>query len=181
MTSICIFCGAKAGTKNEYTKAAKTLVEELVRRDITLVYGGGNTGLMGVIANHALALGGKVIGVIPESLAEMEVAHEGLTELHYVADMHDRKKVLTKLSDGFIALPGGTGTLDEFFQEIALKQIGYHAKNCGLLNTDHYYDHLVAFLNHATDQGFLDPIWREFVVVNPSPAKLVTGLLELTR
>lgn len=181
MTSICIFCGAKDGAKPEYTEAAKALVEELVRRDITLIYGGGNTGLMGVIANHALSLGGKVIGVIPVSLAGMEIAHEGLTELHHVADMHDRKKMLTELSDGFIALPGGTGTLDEFFQEIALRQTRYHNKNCGLLNTDDYYDHLVAFLNHATDQGFLDPEWRKFVTVNPSPEKLVTELLKLSK
>lgn len=177
MTSICIFCGAKNGAKPEYTEAAKVLVEELVRRDITLVYGGANVGLMGVIANHALSLGGKVVGVMPESLAGLEMTHNGLTELHLVADMHDRKKMLAKLADGFIALPGGTGTLDEFFQELVLRQVAYHNKNCGLLNTDNYYGHLIAFMDHATDQGFINPEWRKFVVVNSSPKKLVTELL----
>lgn len=181
MTSICIFCGAKDGAKPEYTKAAKAVAEELVRRNITLIYGGGNTGLMGVVARHALSLGGRVIGVMPDALAGREITHKSLTELHHVADMHDRKKMLTELSDGFIALPGGTGTLDELFQEMALKQTGYHNKNCALLNTDHYYDHLIAFLNHATDQGFLSPRWRDFVVVNSSPEKLVTKLLELSK
>lgn len=181
MTSICIFCGAKDGINPQYTEAAKALVEELVHRNITLVYGGGNTGLMGVIANHALSSGGKVIGVIPESLVGMEIAHEGITELHRVADMHDRKKMLAELSDGFIALPGGTGTMDELFQEIALRQTAYHNKNCGLLNTNNYYDHLIAFLNHATDQGFLNPQWREYVITHSSPEKLVTELLELSQ
>ena len=177
MTAICIFCGSRDGARPEYKQAAMELVEELVKRKITLIYGGANSGLMGTIANHALKLGGKVIGVIPHSF-EREKAHTGLTELHYVDDMHDRKKMLADLADGFIALPGGTGTMDELFQEIALRQTGYHNKTCGLLNTANYYDSLVAFLNQAANEGFLDNQWQQHLVISRSPSELLSQLLD---
>lgn len=178
MKSICIFCGAKEGTKPEYKQASIALVEELVSRDITIIYGGCRTGIMGVVADHALKLGGKVIGIMPENLVDLELTHEGLTELHFTEDMHDRKKLLAQMSDGFIALPGGTGTLDELFQEVALRQTGYHDKTCGLLNVANYYEHLIAFLNHATTEGFLNPQWREYLIINDSPTQLLSKLLE---
>ncbi|MRI32576.1 TIGR00730 family Rossman fold protein [Endozoicomonas sp. OPT23] len=149
MQSVCIFCGARSGSVPQYRESALTLAEELVRRDITLIYGGSSIGLMGDIASHALAEGGKVIGVIPDVLAEKNFAHPELTDTHWVKDMSARKSVMTDLSDGFIALPGGVGTLDELFEVLALNQVGSQNKPIALLNTLNYYELLLQFLNHA--------------------------------
>ena len=179
MTSICIFCGANKGVLPEYRQSALALVDALVSQEITLVYGGGNVGLMGVIADQALMQGGKVIGVMPEAMISREIAHTELTQMHIVADMHERKKRLTELSDAFIALPGGTGTMDELFQEIVLKQTGYHNKVCGLLNTEQYYDHLVAFIEHGANQGFIKSEWQKDLIVEQSPEALIGRVMEV--
>ena len=173
MASICIFCGANEGILPVYRESAIKLAEALVSEKITLVYGGGNVGLMGIISDHALQIGGRVIGVMPEALMDREIAHTNLTEMHVVKDMHDRKKLLSQLSDAFIALPGGIGTMDELFQEMALQQINYHNKTCGLLNTENYYDHLMSFLKHSDAQGFIRHTWQDDLIIDADPANLV--------
>ncbi len=155
MKSICVYCGSSPGNSEDYANAARSLALELVTQDIDLIYGGGNIGLMGIIADEVLLLGGKVTGVIPNALLEKEVGHRGLTQLYIVKDMHERKAMMANLSDGFIAMPGGLGTLEELFEVLTWSQIGYHDKPIGLLNVLGFYDGLIQFIKHLVVQGFL--------------------------
>lgn len=155
MKRICVYCGSSIGKRPEYATAAKALGKALVDRNIGLVYGGASVGIMGLIANTVLELGGEVIGIIPQAIADKEIAHTGLTELKVVANMHERKAMMADYSDGFIALPGGMGTLEELFEVLTWAQLGFHQKPCGVLNVAGYYDHLIAFLEHAVDQEYL--------------------------
>lgn len=175
---LCVFCGSSPGRRPAYTAAARELARGLVDRGITLVYGGAHAGLMGVLADTALAAGGEVIGIIPADLVAVEIAHEGLSELHVVASMSERKARMTELSDAFVALPGGFGTLEEFFEAVTAVQVGAHAKPCGLLNVDRYFDRLLGFLDHAVDEALLRPENREIVLVGNEPATLLDRLEE---
>ncbi|AMO54995.1 hypothetical protein GZ77_00090 [Endozoicomonas montiporae] len=177
MTSISVFCGANTGHRPEYKAAALDLVEAMVKRDITLVYGGGNIGLMGHIANHALSLSGRVVGVIPQMMVDLEKAHESLTEMHIVDTMHERKQMLCDLSDGCIALPGGTGTLDELFEYIVLLQVGAHDKPSGLLNVSGYFDHLLKFMDHANAEGYVTQSLPDILSVDEKPEPLLDTLI----
>jgi uncharacterized protein (TIGR00730 family) len=171
--SICVFCGSSSGNDPAYETAARSLGETLASAGITLVYGGGHVGLMGVVANAALGAGGEAIGVIPQSLVEREIAHNRLTDLHIVGSMHERKALMSELSEGFIALPGGTGTLEEFFEVLTWAQLGEHGKPCGLLNIAGYYDPLLAVFDHMVDNGFLSEKNRSIVLVETEPAALL--------
>ena len=170
---ICIFTGSSRGIRAEYTDAARGLACQLVERGYGLVYGGGNVGLMAVIADAVLGQGGHVTGVIPDALVSQEVAHRGLSELRVVQSMHERKAVMADLSDGFIAMPGGIGTMEEFFEVLSWAQLGLHDKPCGLLNIGGYYDHLLRFMNHAVEQEFLKPRHRALLIVAEEPGKLL--------
>ena len=156
--AICLFCGSSPGRDPAFRAAAAHFGETLAQRGIRLIYGGGSVGLMGVAADACLAKGGEVIGVIPRLLMDKEVGHHGITKMHVVADMHERKALMTTLADGFIALPGGFGTLDELFEALTWLQLGYHGKPVGLLNVNGFFDHLTQFLYHAHDQRFLRPM-----------------------
>ena len=155
IASLCVYCGSAAGNVPVYADAARALGRELVRRDIGLVYGGGNVGLMGAIADEVMANGGRAVGVIPEALMKREVGHHGLTELHIVRDMHERKAMMAELGDGFIAMPGGFGTLEELFEVTTWAQLGLHEKPIGLLNVDGFYDGLTGCASHLVAQGFV--------------------------
>lgn len=174
MRRLCVFCGSRTGKPAIYAAAATALGSLLAERNIELVYGGGKVGLMGVIADAVLAAGGTVVGVIPEALMEKELGHGGVTELHVVQTMHERKALMSELSDGFIALPGGYGTLEELFEVITWAQLGIQYKPCGLLNVGGYYNSLLALLDHATDRGFIREMHRGLVAVDDDPV----GLLE---
>ncbi|MDF3037047.1 MAG: family Rossman fold protein, partial [Paucimonas sp.] len=153
------------------------LARAMVRQDISLVYGGGNVGLMGIIADEVLALGGKAIGVIPQALMDHEVGHQGLTELHVVKDMHERKALMAELADGFVALPGGIGTLEELFEALTWAQLGYHRKPVGLLNTSGFYDKLSDFLAHLVTSGFLKPAHAALLIHADDPDALLSRFL----
>ena len=171
---ICIFTGSNRGIRSEYADAARQAARQVVERGYGLVYGGGNVGLMGVIADAVLERGGHVTGVIPDALVSQEVAHRGLSDLRVVQSMHERKATMADLSDAFIAMPGGIGTMEEFFEVLSWAQLGLHNKPCGLLNIGGYYDHLIRFMNHAVDQEFLKPKHRALLIVEKEP----TGLLD---
>jgi hypothetical protein len=173
MRKICVFTGSRHGALSEYADAAKALGRELVTRGYGLVYGGGNVGLMTVIADQVLEHGGHVTGVIPDSLVSKEVAHQGLSDLRVVQSMHERKALMAELSDGFIAMPGGIGTMEEFFEVLSWAQLGLHDKPCGLLNVAGYYDPLIQFLDHAVFDDFLKPKHRALLIVEKEPAKLL--------
>ena len=170
---ICIFTGSSRGIRSEYTDAARGLARLLVERGYGLVYGGGNVGLMAVIADAVLDSGGHVTGVIPDALVSQEVAHRGLSELRVVQSMHERKAMMAELSDAFIAMPGGIGTMEEFFEVLSWAQLGLHGKPCGLLNIGGYYDHLIRFMNHAVDQEFLKPKHRALLIVEEETNRLL--------
>ncbi len=174
MKSICVYCGSNAGKDPAFIAAADRLGEVLALRGIGMVYGGGQVGLMGRIADATLAAGGRVVGVIPEFLALKEIAHMGLSELHVVRSMHARKAKMVKLSQAFIAMPGGIGTMEEMFEVWTWAQLGQHRHPVGLLNVNGYYDELVAFLDKMTDQGFLAPEHRGAFIVSDR----VTSLLD---
>jgi len=157
MRRVCVFCGSSVGARPEYREAARALARALTRRGIGLVYGGARVGVMYEIAATALEAGGEVIGVIPQDLADKEVAFTGLSDLRVVGSMHERKALMAELSDGFIALPGGLGTIEELLEVLAWAQLGLHKKPCGLLNVCRYFDALVGFLDHAVDQRFIKP------------------------
>lgn len=173
MRSVCVFCGSGPGANPTYLDLARRTGAVLAERGLTLVYGGGGVGLMGELADAALAVGGHVIGVIPEALAKREVAHLGLPDLRVVGSMHERKALMAELADAFIALPGGLGTLEELFEIVTWAQLGLHAKPCGLVNTDGYYDHLITFLDHAVTARFVRPEHRALIMVEPGPAALL--------
>lgn len=173
LTHVCIYCGSNPGARPEYAEAARELGRTLAERGLTLVYGGGNVGLMGIVADAALAAGGRVVGIIPQALVDKEVAHFGLTELVTVANMHERKLEMANRSGAFIALPGGIGTLEELFEVWTWLQLGFHTKPIGLLNTAGYYDHLLSFIDHQVAERFLKPHQRDLLQVSPSPAALL--------
>jgi uncharacterized protein (TIGR00730 family) len=173
---ICVFAGSRSGARSEYVEAARQLGRMLVERNYGLVYGGGNIGLMGVMADAVLEARGQVIGVIPEPFVVKEVAHRGLSELRVVQSMHERKAVMAELSDGFIALPGGIGTMEEFFEVLSWAQLGIHKKPCGLLNVSDYYQDVVQFLDRAVEHGFLKPQHRSLLLVEREPARLLDDL-----
>lgn len=173
MKSVCVFCGSSPGAEPDYLRAADAVGQAVARRGLTLVYGGASVGVMGGVANAALAIGGRVIGVIPEALVSREVAHPGLPELKVVGSMHQRKAMMGDLSDGFIALPGGIGTLEEFFEVLTWAQLGIHRKPCGLLNVAGYYDRLLDFIDYAVSQGFVTPEQRGLVLVEEDPEALL--------
>lgn len=173
---ICVFCGSNLGIRSAYRNAAEQLAALLVNTGTELVYGGGNVGLMGVLADSVLSSGGSVIGVIPRSLMDLEVGHKGLTELHVVASMHERKALMSDLSDAFIALPGGFGTFEEFCEVITWSQLGIQSKPCGLLNVDHYYEPLLHLFDLAVTEGFLHPDNRQLVLDDDNPERLLAKM-----
>lgn len=166
ISRLCVFCGSNRGAHPDFEAAARDLGVTLAEESIALVYGGGRVGLMGVIADAVLESGGDVIGVIPHALDTKELAHDGLTEMHVVDSMHERKAVMADLSDGFIALPGGLGTFDEFFEVVTWAQLGIHTKPCGLLNVAGYFDKLIALLDHAVEERFVKPAHRDLILVD---------------
>ena len=176
MRSVCVFCGSRTGTEPAYDEAARALGRALAAEGITLVYGGGRVGLMGVVADAALGAGAEVVGVIPRPLLEREIAHPTLTDLRVVGSMHERKALMSELSEGFIALPGGTGTLEEFFEVLTWAQLGEHRKPCALLNAGRYYDPLLAVFDHMVSQGFLSEEHRAMVLVETKPEPLLEAL-----
>ena len=173
MKRIAVYCGSNKGVRPEYAAAAEQLGTLLAREKIELVYGGGMVGLMGIVADAVSKHGGHVIGVIPEKLVIKEVVHEKLPDLRVVKTMHERKALMAELSDGFIALPGGYGTFEEFFEVLAWSQLGWHQKPFGLLNIGGYYRHLMAFLDNAQGEGFIRPQHRELVLVESSVEKIL--------
>ena len=176
MNSICIYCGSSSGAQPIYLEQARLLGTTLAQAHITLVYGGASVGLMGAVADAALAAGGRVVGVMPTSLIEKEIDHKGLTELHIVGDMHTRKAKMAELSDGFIAMPGGAGTLEEFFEMWTWSQLGYHLKPCGLLNVAGYFDPLMTFMRQAVSEKFMKAEHVDMILVEPAPAALLARL-----
>ncbi|MBU1040115.1 MAG: TIGR00730 family Rossman fold protein [Proteobacteria bacterium] len=173
MRRICVFLGSNPGTSPAYLAATRALGAELARRGLATVYGGAKVGLMGELADSALAAGGEVIGIIPEALRDKELAHQGLTSLKVVASMHERKAAMADLADGFIALPGGLGTLEELCEVLTWAQLGFHKKPCGLLDVGGYYAPLCTFLDHAVAEGFVMPAHRAMLLSDPSPAALL--------
>lgn len=170
---ICVFAGSSAGVSPVYAGTARALGEQLARRGIDLVYGGASVGLMGAVADAALAAGGHVTGVIPQALVDKEVAHPGLTDQRIVNSMHERKALMANLSDGFIALPGGIGTFEELFEVWTWAQLGNHVKPCAVLNVLGFYDGLLAFLDHVVGQGLLKPVHRDMLLVEEDPAAVL--------
>lgn len=173
MKSLSIFCGSSSGTNGKYIDATESMCKILAEKNITLVYGGGSFGLMGVAASAMMRYGGKVIGVIPTLLVEKEAAKRDITELIIVDSMQERKAKMMELSDGFLILPGGLGTMDELFEMMAFVNLGVHKKPSGLLNTDGFFNHLITFVNHATEQGFIRSETRNFLVDDPEPYHLL--------
>lgn len=177
---LCVFCGSSFGARPEYGAAAQTVGRLLADRRIGLVYGGANVGLMGILADSCLASGGEVTGVIPQALVDREIAHRGLTELHTVSTMHERKALMADLADGFLALPGGYGTWDEFCEALTWSQLGLQRKACALLNIQGYYDPLLALADRGVDEGFLRPAHRAMLLAGQEPGELLDRLAEYT-
>lgn len=175
--NICVFTGSSLGQNASHRQAAERLGAELARRNIGLVYGGASVGLMGVVADAALANGGKVTGVLPQSLADLEIAHQHLTELRIVSSMHERKAQMADLSDAFIAMPGGIGTLEETFEIWTWSQLGIHKKPIGLLNVAGFYDGLEIFLDHLVEEAFVKQVQRDILLSDPEPKNLIDKLL----
>jgi uncharacterized protein (TIGR00730 family) len=176
MQSVTVFCGSSAGFDDAHNDAVVAIASALVARNVTVVYGGASVGSMGVLADTSLALGGRVVGVLPRHLSEKEIGHAGLTEMHLVESMHERKALMTDLSDGFIALPGGFGTLDELFEVLTWAQLGAHNKPIGLLNTRGYFDPLLAFIDHTIAEGFVRSENRDLLLVETDPAALLDAM-----
>ncbi|MEE9321961.1 MAG: TIGR00730 family Rossman fold protein [Granulosicoccus sp.] len=173
LQSLCVYCGSSSGASPQYVEVSWALADVMLERDITLVYGGAHVGIMGAIADRLMLGGGRVIGVIPEALVKFEVAHDGLTELHVVADMHARKAMMADKSDAFVALPGGLGTLEELFEVLTWSQLGIHGKPCGLLNIAGFYDSLLQFLDHAAGEAFMTVAHRELLISETEPEILL--------
>lgn len=176
MKSVCVFCGGNPGRNPAYLEAARSFGEQLARSGLALVYGGAQVGLMGAVADAALAHGGEVFGVIPEFIAAREIAHLGVTKLEVVSSMHERKAKMAERADAFVALPGGFGTLDEIFEILTWSQLGLHRKPCAVLNTAGYFDGLLSFLDHAAEEQLLRPEYRAMLLVESDPARLVQRL-----
>jgi uncharacterized protein (TIGR00730 family) len=180
MKRICVFCGSSSGSRRIYQESARAMGKALRTRGIGLVYGGGNVGLMGIVADAVMESGGEVIGVIPEALVERELAHRDVTELIVVRSMHDRKAKMASLSDGFIAMPGGYGTFEEFCEIITWAQLGMHRKPCGILNVEGYYDPLLKLFDHSVAEGFVHPSNRRLVIHETDPNRLLDLLASYT-
>ena len=180
MRSVCVFCGSRPGTEVAYADAARSLGKTLAEESITLVYGGAHVGLMGTLADAAMKAGGEVVGVMPRALVEREISHTGLTQLHVVGSMHERKALMAELSEGFIALPGGTGTLEEFFEVLTWANLGQHRKPCGLLNVSGYYYPLLALFDHMVERGFLAEEHRAMVLVGSEATELLEAFSSYT-
>ena len=180
MKSVAIYCGSASPTDPRYIDNAQLVGRSLAEKGVTVVYGGGRKGLMGAVADAALEAGGTVIGVIPEALVGTEVAHRGCTELHVVSGMHERKRMFTDLSDGFITLPGGVGTMDELWEAISWAQLGYHQKPVGLLNQAGFYDELVHFYEHMGNVGFIRPAHRGIMIVRDELDALLDAMAQYT-
>ncbi len=178
MKNICIYCGSSAGTRPEYAEAARRVGRVLADQGVGLVYGGGQVGLMGIVADAVLERGGRVIGVIPDPLATEEVAHDGLTELHVVADMHQRKAMMADRADGFLTMPGGIGTFEEFFETLTWAALKLHQKPMGILNVAGYFDPLLALLDHAVAEGFLRTKHLGLLITSDDPEELVVAMLK---
>jgi uncharacterized protein (TIGR00730 family) len=181
MRRVCVFCGASSGRSPAYAEAARSFGTALAGRGIGLVYGGGRVGLMGTVADAALAGGGEVIGVIPQELVDRELAHGGLTELRIVGSLHERKALMAELSDGFVALPGGFGTLDELLEQLTWSQLGLHAKPIGLFDVDEYWLPLIALARHATEEGFVRESDLAAIAVGADAEGLLDRLNGMTR
>ena len=177
--SLCVYCGSRTGEDPKFAEMAQIVGSWIGKHQGQLVYGGGRNGLMGILADATLAAGGRVIGVIPEALVEKEWAHTGCTELHVVATMHERKRIMAEHADAFLALPGGIGTLEEFFEVWTWRQLGYHAKPVGLLNLDGYYDDLLAFLNASVKSGFMSEWQMALICVASKPNSLLEKLVQV--
>ena len=173
MKRLCVFCGSNPGRHPEYTAVAEQLGRLLAEKNIGLVYGGSSLGVMGAVSNAALAGGAEVIGVIPSALATREVAHQNLPRLEVVSSMHERKARMAELSDGFVALPGGWGTMEEIFEALTWAQLGLHRKPCGLLNVAGYFDPLQEFLDHAITEAFVKPEYRPMMIIEKDPSVLI--------
>lgn len=178
MKSVAVFCGSHPGVRPEYETAARTLGRTLAEQSLTLVYGGGKVGLMGAVADAAMGHGGQVVGVMPKALADREIAHTGLTELHIVPDMATRKAKMAELSDGFIALPGGAGTMEEIFEQWTWAQLGIHRKPVGFLNIAGFYDDLKRFSGHMSDEGFIKPELTNMVIWSADPDEMLAQMRE---
>jgi uncharacterized protein (TIGR00730 family) len=176
MRRLCVYAGSNPGSHPDYADGARALAATMAERGIGLVYGGGKVGLMGVLADTILERGGEAIGVMPQALIDREIGHPGLTELKVVGSMHERKAQMAELADGFVAVPGGIGTLEELIEIYTWSQLGIHDKGCGVLNVRGYYDHLAAFLDHAVAEGFLRPQHRAVLSVASEPAELLDRL-----
>lgn len=176
MRRVCVFCGSNPGTNPLFKSVTQELGRCIAKAKLELVYGGGHVGLMGIVADAVLEAGGKVIGVMPESLLAKEIGHRGLTELKVVKSMHERKALMAELSDGFIALPGGFGTMEEFCEIITWAQLGFHKKPCAILNIDGFYDQLLKFFDKATECNFIKEPHRNLVLVSTSPSELLQKL-----
>lgn len=174
--SVCVFCGAKPGADPAYMADAIALGRALAGRGIRLVYGGAHVGVMGAVADAALGAGGEAVGVIPRHMVDNEVAHEGLTRLHVVASMHERKALMAELADGFVAMPGGLGTLEELAEILTWSQLGLHTKPVGILDPRGYFDHLLRFLDHAVDEQFVLPEHRALLLNDQDPAALLEAM-----
>ena len=178
--SVCVYCGSRPGESELHADAARAVGREIGRRGWQLVYGGGRAGLMGIVADAALAAGASVIGVIPQSLMARELGHTGLTELHVVETMHERKMMMAERSDAYLALPGGIGTFEELFEVRSCRQLGYHDKPLGLLNVAGYYDALLAFLQQSREQGFMSQMQLDLLHVAAEPLAMLQRLGELS-
>ena len=174
--SVCVYCGSRHGARASYAAAAEAIGHSIGVKGWQLVYGGGKVGLMGVVADAALAAGGRVVGVIPRSLQALEVGHTGLSELHVVDTMHQRKQMMAERANAFVALPGGIGTLEELYEVWTWRQLRYHDLPIGLLNVDGYYDQLLAFMDHSVNEGFLSATQRDAVLVDTDPVSLLARL-----
>ncbi|QEZ46035.1 TIGR00730 family Rossman fold protein [Cupriavidus oxalaticus] len=181
MKSVCVYCGSSPGNRPEYAEGAHLLGRTLAERGLALVYGGGKVGLMGTVADAVLEHGGTVIGIIPEALMQKEVGHRGLTELHVVRNMHERKQMMADRSDAFIAMPGGVGTFEELFETFTWLQLGYHDKPVGLLNVGGFYDGMLGFLGHAVQEGFLKQVHADLLHVADLPGTLLDQLAAAPR
>jgi uncharacterized protein (TIGR00730 family) len=176
---IAVFCGSTTGSDPAFVQACLDLAQVLCAHDITLVYGGGNVGLMGILADETIRLGGEVVGVIPQKLMDIEVAHKGLPHLHIVPGMHERKALMARLADAFVVLPGGIGTLEEFFEMYTWLQLGYHEKPVALLNINGFYDMLISFLRQLIQQGFIEKNQFDKLIIHDNSINLINQFMKL--
>jgi len=178
LRNLCVYCGSNPGRQDIYIEAARELGRTMARQGVGLVYGGASIGIMGAIADAVLEAGGRAVGIIPESLMKKELAHRALTELHVTQSMHERKRMMADLADGFVALPGGAGTLEEIFEVWTWAQLGHHAKPCALYNAGGYYDRLAQFLDHMVAEQFVRPQHRDMLIVEDGPQRLLQRLAD---